>query len=75
MDRQRGGLRDVLMTPPVPILLIWGTQDRIIPVAQAQGLPAAVTVQLFDGAGHMPQMEAAAEVNRLIGDHIQASEG
>ncbi len=74
-DRQRGSLRNVLMTPPVPILLIWGTQDRIIPVAQAQGLPAAVAVRLFDGAGHMPQMEAAAEVNRLIGDHIQASEG
>ena len=31
-----------------------------------EGLPAKVAVTTIAGAGHMPQMEAAAEVNRLI---------
>ena len=49
-----------------PVQVIWGREDRILPPAQAEGLPATVAVATIENAGHMPQMEAAAEVNRLI---------
>jgi pyruvate dehydrogenase E2 component (dihydrolipoamide acetyltransferase) len=50
----------------VPIQIIWGEADRIIPAAQAKGLPASVLVNLVPGAGHMVQMEKADQVNELI---------
>jgi pyruvate dehydrogenase E2 component (dihydrolipoamide acetyltransferase) len=50
----------------VPIQIIWGETDRIIPAAQANGLPALVSVHLIPGAGHMVQMEKADQVNELI---------
>ena len=49
-----------------PVQVIRGREDRILPPAQAEGLPANVAVTMIENAGHMPQMEAAAEVNRLI---------
>jgi pyruvate dehydrogenase E2 component (dihydrolipoamide acetyltransferase) len=50
----------------VPVQVIWGRQDRIIPVSHGEGLPAGVRVHVFDDAGHMVHMEKAAEVNDLI---------
>ncbi len=49
-----------------PVQAIQGSEDRILPPAQVEGLPANVAVTMIENAGHMPQMEAAAEVNRLI---------
>jgi pyruvate dehydrogenase E2 component (dihydrolipoamide acetyltransferase) len=50
----------------VPVQVIWGRQDQIIPASHAEGLPATVPVHVFDDAGHMVHMEKAAEVNDLI---------
>ncbi len=50
----------------VPVQVIWGRQDRIIPAGHADGLPGRVKVHVFDDAGHMVHMEKAAEVNDLI---------
>jgi pyruvate dehydrogenase E2 component (dihydrolipoamide acetyltransferase) len=50
----------------VPTQVIWGKQDRIIPVSHAEGLPASIPVHVFDHAGHMVHMEKAAEVDQLI---------
>ena len=49
---------------------IWARQDRISPAAHADGLPAKIAVHTIDGAGHMAHMEAAGEVNHLIGAFI-----
>jgi pyruvate dehydrogenase E2 component (dihydrolipoamide acetyltransferase) len=46
--------------------IIWGREDRIIPVAHAEALADRLPVQIIDGAGHLPHMEKAGEVNRLI---------
>ncbi|MGI9134860.1 MAG: acetoin dehydrogenase dihydrolipoyllysine-residue acetyltransferase subunit [Rhodoferax sp.] len=54
----------------VPVLVVWGREDRIVPVAHAAHAPAAAKVEVFDGAGHMVQMERANDVNRLIVRHI-----
>ncbi|MBV8055308.1 MAG: acetoin dehydrogenase dihydrolipoyllysine-residue acetyltransferase subunit [Deltaproteobacteria bacterium] len=50
----------------VPLQIIWGESDRIIPAAHINGLPASVRVHLVPGAGHMVHMEKAQEVNELI---------
>ncbi|MOA69405.1 2-hydroxy-6-oxo-6-phenylhexa-2,4-dienoate hydrolase [compost metagenome] len=48
----------------VATLVIWGSDDAIIPAAHSDGLSAQVEV--LSGQGHMVQMEAAEQVNRLI---------
>jgi pyruvate dehydrogenase E2 component (dihydrolipoyllysine-residue acetyltransferase) len=50
----------------VPVQVIWGTEDRILPVSHAKGLPASLPVTVLDGAGHMVHMEKAAEVNQKL---------
>ena len=50
----------------VPVTLMWGREDRIIPAAHAAHAPAGAKVQVLDGAGHMVMMEKAGEVNALI---------
>jgi pyruvate dehydrogenase E2 component (dihydrolipoamide acetyltransferase) len=64
--RQSRMLRDRIGELGVPIQVIWGAEDRIIPAEHAQGLPPNVAVHVLPGAGHMPHMEKAAEVNRLL---------
>ncbi|MBV8356555.1 MAG: acetoin dehydrogenase dihydrolipoyllysine-residue acetyltransferase subunit [Deltaproteobacteria bacterium] len=54
----------------VPLQIIWGESDRIIPAAHMNGLPASVRVHLIPGAGHMVHMEKAQEVNELIEDFL-----
>jgi pyruvate dehydrogenase E2 component (dihydrolipoamide acetyltransferase) len=46
--------------PDVPALVIWGAEDRIVPVADLDD------VHVLEGAGHSPHMEKAGEVNRLM---------
>ena len=50
----------------VPLTLVWGSEDRIIPAAHAANAPAGAKVQVQGGAGHMVMMEKAGEVNALI---------
>jgi pyruvate dehydrogenase E2 component (dihydrolipoyllysine-residue acetyltransferase) len=49
----------------VPVLTIWGAEDRII--------PPGPDAELIEGAGHSPHMEAAGEVNRLIDRFLTAA--
>lgn len=65
--RQSTLLADRLGDLATPAQAIWGRQDRILPPAHADALPANVPAHLVD-AGHLPHMEAAAEVNRLLAD-------
>lgn len=63
---QAGDLRGALGDLKVPVQVIAGKADQIIPVSHTGGLPANVKVTVFDDAGHMPHMEKAAETNALI---------
>jgi pyruvate dehydrogenase E2 component (dihydrolipoamide acetyltransferase) len=67
-------LRDALSRLSLPIQLIWGESDRIIPAAHAASLPKTVAVHRLDDTGHMVHMEKAAAVNELIGRFIEAAE-
>lgn len=66
-DAQSGLLRERIGELDIPVHVIWGSEDRIIPAAHAQGLPDGVRVDVLDGYGHLVQLEAAAEVNALLG--------
>ena len=59
----------------VPVLVVWGREDRIIPAAHAEALGDAAEVHVLDGAGHSPHMEAAGEVTRLVGAWVDAHPG
>jgi pyruvate dehydrogenase E2 component (dihydrolipoamide acetyltransferase) len=64
------GLR--LADRDVPLLVVWGAQDRVIPVAHARNAPPRATVHVLEGAGHMAMMEKASEVNALLKRHVGA---
>jgi pyruvate dehydrogenase E2 component (dihydrolipoamide acetyltransferase) len=49
-----------------PVLVIWGEQDQVIPVAHAQSAPAGARTQIVAGAGHSPHLESAGEFNRIV---------
>lgn len=48
-----------------PLLIVWGTEDAVIPAAHANSVPRADVV-VIDGAGHMVQLEQSSQVNELI---------
>jgi pimeloyl-ACP methyl ester carboxylesterase len=53
----------------LPVLLIWGAGDRLLPLARArlahQKLPGA-KLEVIEGAGHAPQAEQPDEFNRIL---------
>jgi pyruvate dehydrogenase E2 component (dihydrolipoamide acetyltransferase) len=59
----------------VPVLAVWGEQDRVLPAAHAQALTGRGRVEVLAGTGHSPHMEAANEVNRLVGGFLDELEG
>src|SRR5215469_10646415 len=63
---QREVLGEVVAALKPPAQIIWGRDDRIITVAHAEALASRLPVHIFDQTGHLPHMEKANEVNRLI---------
>lgn len=49
-----------------PVQVIWGREDRILPVKHAEGLPGAVRTTVLDATGHLVHMERATEVTGAI---------
>ena len=67
-DKQVEILTNVLESQDIPALVIWGKEDRILPVDHAGSLPNQVQVKILEDGGHMVQMESASEVNQLINE-------
>jgi pyruvate dehydrogenase E2 component (dihydrolipoamide acetyltransferase) len=63
---QRTVIADRLGELEAPLLVVWGREDRIFPVAHAERLPRDADLHVLDGVGHAPHMEAAGEVNRIL---------
>ena len=56
-----------------PVLIVWGAQDRILPVRHATDAARRtpqVSLSIFDECGHWPQMEKGQEFNRLALDFL-----
>ncbi len=67
-------LADSVAAPDVPVQVIWGERDRIIPAAHAAAVPTGRRHVLPD-AGHMVHMEQPAAVNRLIAEFVAFAGG
>lgn len=65
-ERQGEIPREMLATLAMPVSVLWGDADPVLPVSQAQGLPASFRVRILPGAGHMLMGEAPAKVAALI---------
>lgn len=67
------GYRRLLASLDLPVLLIHGRQDPVVPRAHceaaARGLPRA-RVRWIDACGHFPQVEHAAVVNEWLADFL-----
>ena len=70
------GLRKSLVVPhhdllnlQTPTLLVWGRQDKIIPVKQAHHVAErypSIEVRIFQDCGHWPQMEQSEAFNEAV---------
>lgn|GEM_PF-4856125 len=50
----------------MPLQVVWGDADTVIPLPAAHRLPAAAVLHRLDGVGHLPHLEAVARVNALL---------
>jgi pyruvate dehydrogenase E2 component (dihydrolipoamide acetyltransferase) len=64
--RQARLLRDGISDAKVPVQVVWGAADRIVPASHGQDLPGSVKVTVLQEAGHLAHMEKAKEINDLI---------
>jgi pimeloyl-ACP methyl ester carboxylesterase len=61
----------------VPVLIIWGRRDRMIPVAHAEHAHKAIAgsrLEIFDAAGHMPQLELPARFVAALERFLEETE-
>lgn len=52
-----------------PTMIVWGREDRILPVAQAETarqLIASAQLRILEECGHLPMVEKAQEFNELL---------
>lgn len=70
---QAFSVRAALARLAMPIRIVHGTADQIIPSRHVAGLPGTVAVHLFPGVGHMPQVEVKAEIGRLLNEHVRSA--
>ena len=68
-DRYQRGLRSLAL----PVLLIHGRQDRVVPAAHARMVAAHLrnaTVRWLEGCGHFPQIEHRDTVNGWLAEFV-----
>jgi 4,5:9,10-diseco-3-hydroxy-5,9,17-trioxoandrosta-1(10),2-diene-4-oate hydrolase len=73
----RDQIRDLQVAMPSmtqPTLVVWGRDDKLLPVAHARILEARLPSQrqiIFDACGHAPQVEKAAAFNKAVLEFLQ----
>lgn len=68
---QAFSVRDSLTRIGVPVRVVFGADDRIIPARHAWDLPGEVALHLFRGVGHMPHLEIRLALARIVADHCR----
>lgn len=69
IKRKEDFLNDRLDEIKKPTLIIWGKQDGLLPVADANKFNKGISgseLQIFDNCGHAPQFEKAADFNKAV---------
>jgi pimeloyl-ACP methyl ester carboxylesterase len=77
-DGQRVHAGDRLyLTDGMPVLIVWGRHDRMIPVDHGERAHEAIRgsrLEIFEQAGHMPQLEAPGRFVALIEQFLAETE-
>jgi pimeloyl-ACP methyl ester carboxylesterase len=61
----------------IPVLLMWGARDPIIPVRHGEQAHEAITgsrLEIFDGVGHLPQLEAPGRFVAALEGFLEETE-
>ena len=69
IKREEDFLDDELNKIKKPTLIIWGKQDGLIPVADAERFNKGIAdskLVIFDNCGHVPQFEKAQDFNKTV---------
>jgi len=69
--KQQRILADELQAASVPVLVLWGAEDAVLPAAHASAVPRA-RVAIIDGVGHMAMLEASGKVNDAIRAQVKS---
>ncbi len=65
---------DCLAQMEVPILLVWGREDKAIPLRCGQEMQRILKgshLEIINNAGHVPNFEGAEEFNQLAVDFLR----
>ncbi|WP_394689349.1 acetoin dehydrogenase dihydrolipoyllysine-residue acetyltransferase subunit [Hoeflea sp.] len=54
----------------MPVRILWGKKDAVIPWKHALTAPGRVALHLFENLGHMPHVEAPEEVGLLLRTYL-----
>lgn len=68
---QAESVRHTLAGVRVPAKVIWGSDDRIIPLHHGLGLPGQVGLHTLRGVGHLPQVEQPQLVAQLLAEQLR----
>jgi pimeloyl-ACP methyl ester carboxylesterase len=61
----------------VPVLIVWGARDPIIPVSHGEDAHRALPgsrLEIFDGVGHLPQVEQPSRFITVLEDFLAGTE-
>lgn len=73
-DSRQGEIsREDLAGLRMPVSVIWGTEDPVLPFKQAAGLPSGFTLHVVPGAGHMLPVEARKFVTGVIRSTVRTA--
>jgi pyruvate dehydrogenase E2 component (dihydrolipoamide acetyltransferase) len=70
---RRAQARLALAALAMPVQIIWGEQDAVLPPEGLEALPPHVRLHRMPGLGHVPHMEAMKAVNQLIAEFDAAT--
>lgn len=71
-DERQGVIpRDSLAGLDMPVKVIWGSEDAVLPFAQTQGLPTRFALHACAGAGHMLVEERPRDVSFLLRQNMR----
>jgi pimeloyl-ACP methyl ester carboxylesterase len=65
------------LTAGMPTLIVWGQCDSIVPVSHGERAHAAILgsrLEIFDGVGHIPQLEAPARFVAVLERFLEQTE-
>ncbi|WP_071835409.1 acetoin dehydrogenase dihydrolipoyllysine-residue acetyltransferase subunit [Pararhizobium antarcticum] len=72
-NTQLFSIRDALLRFGGPVRAIVGREDRIFPSEQSDAVPSHVGLYRLPNVGHLPQLEAASLVGRLVAEAVRSA--